>query len=88
MLKQLREIGIADRNQLIGNLHPFMLDILDIIDVADGNDIRAMNPAKITIIQYLLKALQADLRQDRLPLGGVYSDIIAKALQIEDILLG
>lgn len=85
MLKQLREIGIADRNQLIGNLHPFMLDI---IDVADGNDIRAMNPAKITIIQYLLKALQADLRQDRLPLGGVYSDIIAKALQIEDILLG
>lgn len=46
MLKQLREIGIADRNQLIGNLHPFMLDI---IDVADGNDIRAMNPAKRTL---------------------------------------
>jgi len=82
IVHQDRQVRIADRDQFLADTYPLALDI---INVGEGYDVRAMYPAKTIPVQKLLEPLQADLREQGLAIDTVYLYIIAVPLEEKDL---
>lgn len=78
IVHQDRQVRVADRDQFLADTYPLTLDINN---VGEGYDVRAMYPAKTIPVQKLLEPLQADLREQGLAIDTVYLYIIAVPLE-------